>query len=154
MFTLADVRRHSWLHPADEQDCLFLWRITNYYAGFGLTRIWQTLVWYVEVLHTWYNPYKAKKAVFYAILFWIVGFVWGSAVFIVSSLKNLPSIPYLSKYPAISFPLLIAYIILLFLLVPRYLNTTERKKVEGLKFGATIFLINFVLDFFLSITRC
>lgn len=101
------------------------------------------------MLHTWYLPYKAKKAVFYAILFWIVGFVWGSVVFIVPSLKNLSSVPYLSKYPAISFPLLIAYVILLFVLVPRYLKTTEHKKVEGLKFGATLSLINFLLDFFI-----
>jgi len=90
------------------------------------------------VLRTWYIPYKTKKAVFYAILFWIVGFVWGSIVFIVPSLKNLSLVPYLSKYPAISFPLLIAYIILLFVLVPRYLKTTEHKKVEELKFGATL----------------
>jgi len=81
-----------------------------------------------------------------------VGFVWGSAVFIVPSLKNLSSIPYLSKYPAISFPLLITYIILLFLLVPRYLKTTERKKVEGLKFGTTLSLINILLDFFVYYT--
>jgi len=96
-----------------------------------------------------YIPYKAKTTVFYAILLWVVGFVWRSIVFIVPSLKNLSSVPYFSKYPAISFPLLIAYIILLLVLVPRYLKTTERKKVEGLKFGVTLTLINFLLDFFI-----
>jgi hypothetical protein len=80
----------------------------------------------VEVLHMSYIPYKAKTAVFYAVLLWIIGFVWGSIVFIVPSLKNLSSAPYISKYPAISFPLLIAYIILLLVLAPRYLKTTER----------------------------
>ena len=40
-------------------------------------------------------------------------------------------------------------IILLVVLAPRYLKTTERKKVEGLKFGETLTLINFLLDFFI-----
>ena len=77
----------------------------------------------------------------------MVGFIWGVIVFTVPLLKNLPSVLYLSKYPAVSFPLLVAYVILLFVLTPRYLKMAERKEVEGLKFGVTLTLINFLLDF-------
>lgn len=108
---------------------------------------WHTLRYYIGVLLTSYISFKAITAVWYAILLWMVGFVWGVIVFTVPSLKNLPSVLYLSKYPAVSFPLLVVYVILLFVLTPRYLKMAERKEGEGLKFGVTLTLINFVLDF-------
>jgi hypothetical protein len=93
-----------------------------------------------------YKPYKFGKALWYAFLIWIIGFVWGTTVFMMPSLKNLSSIPYISKYPAISVPLLIVYAILIFFLAKWYLKDAEEKIAEGLKFGITLFLVNIVLD--------
>jgi hypothetical protein len=45
------------------------------------------------------------KALAYAILLWIIGFVWGSIVFMNPELKNVTAIPYVSRNPAITFPL-------------------------------------------------
>lgn len=93
-----------------------------------------------------YKPYKFGKALGYAFLIWIIGFLWGMIVFMVPLLKNLPSVAYISKFPAISVPLMIFYFILLFYLTKTYLKETDRKAQEGLKFGVTIFLVNIVLD--------
>lgn len=62
------------------------------------------------------------------------------------ALKDIPAIPYISKYPAVSAPLTVAYFIIIFLLTKRYLEDTDKKAAEGLKFGLTIFLLNFILD--------
>lgn len=93
-----------------------------------------------------YKPYKFGTALWYAFLIWIIGFVWGIIVFMMPTLKKLPSIPYISKYPVISVPILIAYAILIFFLAKGYLKTAEKKIAEGLKFGITLFLVNIVLD--------
>jgi hypothetical protein len=55
-------------------------------------------------------PRKLGKALAYASLIWVSGFVWGSMVFMTPALRNIPAIPYVSRYPAISFPLLIVWI--------------------------------------------
>jgi hypothetical protein len=52
-------------------------------------------------------PQRTGRAIAYAFLIWITGSVWGSVVFMTPSLKNISSIPYVSRYPAISFPVLI-----------------------------------------------
>ena len=41
------------------------------------------------------------KALGFAILIWIIGFVWGSVVFMTPPLKATPAIPYVSANPAI-----------------------------------------------------
>ncbi len=93
-----------------------------------------------------YALYKPVKALWYAVLIWLIGFVWGTIVFMTPALKDIPAIPYVSKYPAISAPLIVAYFIIIFLLTRQYLEDTNKKAAEGLKFGATIFLLNFILD--------
>ena len=93
-----------------------------------------------------YAPYKPGKALWYALLLWLIGFIWGMIVFMTPALKDIPAIPYISKYPAISAPLTVAYFIILFLLTKRYLEDTDKKATEGLKFGLTVFLLNFILD--------
>lgn len=87
-----------------------------------------------------------RTAVWYGVLLWIVGFVWGMIVFMAPTLKNIPSIPYVSKYPAISAPLIVLYLVVVFLLANRYLKSTDRKASEGLKLGAVFFLLNIALD--------
>ncbi len=91
-------------------------------------------------------PYKPGKVLLYALLFWLIGFIWGTIVFMMPALKDIPTIPYISKYPAISAPLIVAYFIIIFLLTKRYLSDTDKKAIEGLKFGMAIFLVNIILD--------
>jgi hypothetical protein len=52
-------------------------------------------------------PQRTGRAIAYAVLIWITGFAWGSVVFMTPSLKSVSSILYVSRYPAISFPVLI-----------------------------------------------
>lgn len=49
-------------------------------------------------------PQKLFKALGFAILIWIIGFVWGSIVLMTPALRNVAPIPYVSRNPAISFP--------------------------------------------------
>ena len=91
-------------------------------------------------------PYKPGKAFGYAVLIWIVGFVWGSIVFMTPSLKQVPAIPFVSKYPVISFPLLIVWLVLTFFIARNYLRPVADKASEGLKLGAVFAIVNFALD--------
>lgn len=92
------------------------------------------------------QPYKRLAAMWYVTLLWIFGFVWGVIVFMVPQLKNVPSISHVSKYPLISFPLLILYAVILHFLTRLYLKDTGDRAWEGLKFGITILLLNIILD--------
>ena len=94
-----------------------------------------------------YMPYRFRTAFWYAVLLWVIGMGWGIIVFGVSTLKDISSVRYISKYPAISIVLLIIYPILLFSLSKSYLELTDRKEIEGLKFGLWLVLITIVLDF-------
>ena len=91
-------------------------------------------------------PYKPGRALAYALLIWIVGFVWGSVVFMTPALKSLPSIPYVSRYPAISFPILVIWPCVTYLLARNYLRTAPDQPTEGLKLGITFTLVNLLLD--------
>jgi hypothetical protein len=90
-------------------------------------------------------PYKIGKAVTYAILLWVVGFVWGSVVFMTPALKASP-IPYVSSNPAISFPILVMWLIISYLLAKNYLKGAADKVAEGLKLGLTFAMVNAILD--------
>jgi len=92
------------------------------------------------------QKYKRLTVMWYATLLWIFGFVWGAIVFMVPQLKNVPSISHVSKYPLISFPLLIFYVVALHFLTRLYLKDIGHRAWEGLKFGATILLLNIILD--------
>jgi hypothetical protein len=91
-------------------------------------------------------PQKTGKALAYAVLIWISGFVWGSVVFMTPALKNIAVIPYVSRYPAISFPLLIVWPLIAFVLARSYLKPTTDKADEGLRLGVVFAVVNFVLD--------
>lgn len=93
-----------------------------------------------------FKPYRFGTALWYGLLLWIIGFIWGMIVFMVPTLKELPSIAYISKFPVISFPLIVLYAILLFFLSKRYLTSAEEKVIEGLKLGLTVFLVTVILD--------
>jgi hypothetical protein len=91
-------------------------------------------------------PQKTGRALAYAMLIWFSGFVWGSVVFMTPALKNISAIPYVSRYPAISFPLLIVWPLIAFVLARSYLRTATDKDPEGLRLGMMFLAVNFVLD--------
>ena len=91
-------------------------------------------------------PYKLGKAILFAVLLWVIGFIWGSIVFMTPALKNIGAIPYVSSNPAISFPILLVWPIVIYLLAKNYLKAAGDKAAEGLKLGITLAIVNFVLD--------
>ena len=91
-------------------------------------------------------PYKVGKAVVYAILIWLIGFIWGSIVFMTPTLKSVRAIPYVSSNPAISFPILLSWLIVAYLLARSYLKPALNKADEGLKLGIVFSAVNILLD--------
>ena len=91
-------------------------------------------------------PYKPIKALAFALLIWLVGFIWGSVVFMTPALKATPPIPYISSNPAISFPILLIWTVLALLLARNYLKGAPDQAREGLRLGIMFTLVNFVLD--------
>jgi hypothetical protein len=89
---------------------------------------------------------RIGKALIYAVLLWLVGFVWGSIVFITPSLKTVSAIPYVSSNPAVSFPILFIWLIVTYLLANNYLKTIGDKRAAGLKLGTIFSVVNVVLD--------
>lgn len=91
-------------------------------------------------------PSRFGKALLYAILIWVIGFVWGSIVFMTPALKGVPAIPYVSGNPATSFPILIMWLVVAFVLARSYLKTVNDKPAEGLRIGIMFTVVNIVLD--------
>ena len=96
-------------------------------------------------------PFKIGKALIYAVLLWTIGFVWGSIVFMTPALKTVAAIPYVSSNPAISFPILIIWLIVTYLLAKSYLKAAGDKAAEGLKLGIMFSIVNVLLDFFVLV---
>jgi len=86
------------------------------------------------------------KALGLAILIWIVGFVWGSIVFMTPALRATAPIPYVSSNPAISFPILLAWIPLTYLFARICLSATATPAKQGLKLGILFAAVNLLLD--------
>lgn len=91
-------------------------------------------------------PKKPVTALLLAIVLWMIGFVWGSIVLMTPSLKAAASIAFVSSNPWISFPILIVWLPICFLLSKRYLGSLQNPAGEGMKLGAVFSVTNFVLD--------
>jgi hypothetical protein len=91
-------------------------------------------------------PERIGRALGYALLIWLSGFVWGSVVFMTPALRNVAAIPYVSRYPAISFPLLLLWLVITYLLARSYLKRTTDTAAEGLRLGVLFAGVNFILD--------
>src|SRR5688500_67959 len=85
------------------------------------------------------------KAIAYAVLIWIVGFVWGSIVFMSPSMHVAP-IPFISRNPAISFPILVTWFLLTYLLARNFLKNSTKPEPDGRKLGLIFSEVNFILD--------
>jgi hypothetical protein len=86
------------------------------------------------------------KALLYALLIWIVGFVWGSFVFMTPALKGVSPIPYVSRNPAISFPVLAMWLVLTYILARSFFRSSAAPADDGLRLGLTFAVVNFILD--------
>ena len=62
------------------------------------------------------------------------------------ALKSVPAIPYVSSNPAISFPILLIWLVVTYVIAKRYLKTADDKAAQGLKLGVMFALVNIVLD--------
>jgi hypothetical protein len=91
-------------------------------------------------------PFRMGKALIYAVLLWVIGFVWGSIVFMTPALKAVSPIPYVSSNPAISFPILLIWLVVTYLLAKSYLKTADNKTDQGLKLGMMFWVVNIGLD--------
>ena len=90
--------------------------------------------------------FRIGRAITYAILIWLVGFIWGSFVFMRPWLKNTPRIPYISSNPAISFPILAIWLVLTYVLARSFLKGAADPVKDGLKLGVTFAVANIILD--------
>jgi hypothetical protein len=95
--------------------------------------------------------FRLGKALFYASLIWIVGFVWGSFVFMTPALKSVSPIPYVSRNPAISFPILAVWLVLTYILARSFFRSSEVPAADGLRLGLTFAVVNFILDLLLLV---
>lgn len=86
------------------------------------------------------------KALGFAILIWIIGFVWGSFVFMTPTLKTTPAIPYISANPAISFPILLVWIPVTYLFARVCLWRSPNPTAEGFRVGIVFAGMNLILD--------
>ena len=91
-------------------------------------------------------PQRPGRAIAYAVLIWIIGFMWGSIVFMTPALKSISPIPFVSRYPAISFPVLIIWLLIAYVLAKNYLKNATDKTNEGLQLGLMFAVVNLVLD--------
>lgn len=91
-------------------------------------------------------PYKPVRAFAYAVLIWVSGFIWGSIVFMTPALRSTAPIPYVSRNPAISFPIILLWTVLTLLLARSYLRAAPDKEREGFRLGLMFVIVNFVLD--------
>ncbi|HEY8227219.1 MAG TPA: hypothetical protein VIG25_18230 [Pyrinomonadaceae bacterium] len=86
------------------------------------------------------------KAIAYGVIIWVVGFIWGSVVFMTPSLKASPAIPYVSSNPAISFPILALWLPLTYVLARTFLKNSPTPEAHGIKLGLIFSELNFILD--------
>ena len=91
-------------------------------------------------------PKKPITALLLALGLWVIGFVWGSIVFMTPLLKAAAPIAFVSSNPWISFPILVAWLPICFLLAKRYLRSVHNPAGEGMKLGIVFSVSNFVLD--------
>jgi hypothetical protein len=92
------------------------------------------------------RPYRLNLALGFGFLIWLAGFVWGDIVLTTALQNTAAPIAYISAVPAISFPLLVLWLLLVFVLARIYLKAAADKACEGLKLGLTFLLVNLVLD--------
>lgn len=90
--------------------------------------------------------FRIGRALLFAVIIWVIGFVWGSIVFMTPLLKDISAIPYLSSNPAISFPILAIWLVVTYLLAKSYLKASDHVVADGLRLGFLFVVVNACLD--------
>lgn len=91
-------------------------------------------------------PQNIGKAIWYAFIIWLSGFIWGTVVFMIPFLAEVRPVPYISSNLAISIPIIIIWIFLSSKLTRSYFKHTLNVDNEALKLGLVFFVINAMLD--------
>jgi hypothetical protein len=91
-------------------------------------------------------PIPLGKTLGFGVLLWVVGFAWGSIVFMTPALKAIPSVPHVSQYPAISAPLLVLFPLLAYSFTRRCVEKAEPKGAAGWQVGILFAASNVLLD--------
>jgi hypothetical protein len=91
-------------------------------------------------------PRNLPKALGFAALLWLTGFIWGSFVFMSPAFKATAPIPYVSSNPWISFPILLVWPVLAWWLARNYLRAVPDPNAEGPKLGLVFAGLNLLLD--------
>ena len=92
-------------------------------------------------------PKHLPRALIYALLIWLSGFVWGSIVLAVPPLRDIPAIPYISTNLAISLPIIVFWIWFADWLTLRYLGLDDAHEDKiGLKLGVLFVIVNAGFD--------
>lgn len=99
-----------------------------------------------------YKPYRPLKAIGYSFLIWAIGFAWGTVVFMTPTLSEITTIEHISKMPAITIPLLIAYLLLIPYISKRHLENAVDKIAEATALGVIFLAINALLDLVMYLT--
>ncbi|MEQ1763529.1 MAG: hypothetical protein ABL984_10335 [Pyrinomonadaceae bacterium] len=89
---------------------------------------------------------NAGKTIGYGMLIWLIGFFWGSVVFMTPALNGISPIPYVSRNPAISFPILLIWLFLTTFLARRILRSASEPATAGIKLGTIFVAVNVLLD--------
>ena len=91
-------------------------------------------------------PFRIGRALIFAVIIWVISFVWGSIVFMSPSLKRLSSIPYVSSNPAISLPILAIWLVVTYLLAKSFLKASDDTVAEGRMLDFVFSIVTVGLD--------
>ncbi|NYT19425.1 MAG: hypothetical protein GKC08_03935, partial [Methanosarcinales archaeon] len=92
------------------------------------------------------------KAIAYSLLIWVIGFVWGTIVFMTPALSEIGTVAHITKMPAITIPILIVYLLMIPYLSKRYLENAVDKIAEATILGVIFLAINALLDLVMYLT--
>ncbi|MCC6756203.1 MAG: hypothetical protein IT199_07515 [Solirubrobacterales bacterium] len=94
---------------------------------------------------------RDRTALWYGVVIWLAGFIWGSVVFAVPTLDDAPGSRGVSSNLAISVPILLLWIPLTWWLARRWLGREPNPRHTGTRLGAWFAGTNFVLDLLLLV---
>lgn len=86
-------------------------------------------------------------SLFHGLSIWLIGFTWGTVVFMTPALKEIPSIAHISRFPAIGFPLVFAFAGLAWVLAGRFFARCGAGAAMTGLYGLTLAGVNAGLDF-------
>lgn len=94
---------------------------------------------------------RDRAALWYAVVIWLAGFIWGSVVFAVPVLDDAPGIRGVSSNLAISLPILVLWIPLAWWLARRWLAGEPARRTAARRLGAWFAGTNVALDLLLLV---